>query len=128
MRARIVSIILVALALLTAAEEAAAQCSTAWAPNVFYATNTVVSFNSRNYRCLQSHTSQVGWEPPNVASLWADQGACSGTPTPTSGGTATATSTARASATPTSTPTATSTGARPTPTSGSVVPLFGSGT
>jgi chitinase len=22
------------------------------------------------YRCLQSHTSLVGWEPPNVPALW----------------------------------------------------------
>ncbi|WP_390891272.1 carbohydrate-binding protein [Dactylosporangium roseum] len=25
----------------------------------------------RVHRCLQAHTSQVGWEPPNVAALWS---------------------------------------------------------
>lgn len=31
----------------------------------------VVTYNGTEYRCLQSHTSQVGWEPPNVPALWA---------------------------------------------------------
>lgn len=30
----------------------------------------VVTYQGSEYRCLQSHTSQVGWEPPNVPALW----------------------------------------------------------
>ena len=43
---------------------------TTWAPNTFYATNTVVTYAGRSYRCQQGHTSLVGWEPPNVPALW----------------------------------------------------------
>ena len=30
----------------------------------------VVTYNGSEYRCWQSHTSQIGWEPPNVPALW----------------------------------------------------------
>ncbi|MEV0565856.1 carbohydrate-binding protein [Dactylosporangium sp. NPDC050588] len=42
-----------------------------WAPNTVYATGATVTYGGRSYRCLQGHTSQVGWEPPNVPALWA---------------------------------------------------------
>src|SRR5688572_29994730 len=64
--------------------EAQAQCSAAWTTNVAYAAGANASYNNRNYRCAQAHTSQVGWEPPNVPALWTDLGACgaiTGTPT-----------------------------------------------
>jgi chitinase len=41
-----------------------------WAPNTFYATGARVSYSGLNYECIQAHTSQVGWEPPNVPALW----------------------------------------------------------
>ncbi|MBH5316229.1 lytic polysaccharide monooxygenase [Paenibacillus sp. GSMTC-2017] len=44
--------------------------ATPWAVNTAYATNTLVSYNGATYKCLQPHTSQAGWEPSNVASLW----------------------------------------------------------
>jgi endoglucanase Acf2 len=44
---------------------------TAWAANTTYATGTIVTYNGARYRCLQAHTSLVGWEPPNVPALWA---------------------------------------------------------
>ena len=56
----------------------------------------MVSYQGINYKCINGHTSQVGWEPPNVPSLWQSTGACSGsgsTPTPTPKGTATPTGT-----------------------------------
>jgi len=31
---------------------------------------TRVSYAGKNYQCLQAHTSQPGWEPPNAAALW----------------------------------------------------------
>ncbi|WP_238501196.1 glycosyl hydrolase family 18 protein [Streptosporangium soli] len=42
----------------------------AWAPWTAYATGARVSYNGVEYECRQSHTSQPGWEPPNVAALW----------------------------------------------------------
>ena len=41
-----------------------------WQANHAYHVGDVVSFNGHNYKCLQAHTSQVGWEPPNVPALW----------------------------------------------------------
>jgi chitinase len=42
----------------------------AWAPNVNYAVGAIVSYGGFNWQCLQAHTSQIGWEPPNVPALW----------------------------------------------------------
>jgi chitinase len=42
----------------------------AWVPNHAYTAGTRVSYAGHNYQCIQSHTSQVGWEPPNVPALW----------------------------------------------------------
>jgi chitin-binding protein len=41
-----------------------------WAPNTFYSVGSTVTYGGASYRCLQAHTSQVGWEPPNVPALW----------------------------------------------------------
>ncbi|GAA3674707.1 hypothetical protein GCM10022224_043700 [Nonomuraea antimicrobica] len=41
-----------------------------WAPWTAYTAGTRVTYNGVEYECLQSHTSQPGWEPPNVAALW----------------------------------------------------------
>ena len=42
----------------------------AWQPNTYYATGVRVSYGGRNYQCWQGHTTQTGWEPPNVPALW----------------------------------------------------------
>jgi chitodextrinase len=42
----------------------------AWQPNHAYVVGDLVSYNGHNYKCLQSHTSLTGWEPPNVPALW----------------------------------------------------------
>ena len=42
----------------------------AWAPGVAYITGEVVTHDAATYRCVQAHTSQTGWEPPNVPALW----------------------------------------------------------
>lgn len=44
----------------------------AWNGGVEYTTGYKVQFDSRLWRCLQAHTSQSGWEPENVASLWEE--------------------------------------------------------
>jgi hypothetical protein len=35
-----------------------------------YKVGDVVTYTGISYRCLQAHTSQVGWEPPIVPALW----------------------------------------------------------
>jgi hypothetical protein len=44
-----------------------------WAPNVAYSVNQLASYAGITYRCLQAHTSLVGWEPPNAPALWSAQ-------------------------------------------------------
>ncbi|GAA3047212.1 M20/M25/M40 family metallo-hydrolase [Kitasatospora albolonga] len=41
-----------------------------WAAGTTYAAGDVVTYNGVSYRCIQGHTAQVGWEPPNVPALW----------------------------------------------------------
>lgn len=41
-----------------------------WAPGTAYSAGDVVTYNGVSYRCVQAHTSMVGWEPPNVPALW----------------------------------------------------------
>ncbi|MFC5823864.1 glycosyl hydrolase family 18 protein [Nonomuraea insulae] len=45
-----------------------------WAPWTAYAAGTRVTYNGVEYECVQSHTSQPGWEPPNVPALWKTTG------------------------------------------------------
>ena len=42
-----------------------------WAAGVAYGIGDEVAYLGINYQCLQAHTSQVGWEPPNVPALWS---------------------------------------------------------
>jgi chitinase len=42
----------------------------AWAPNVTYKANDLVTYGGKTYYCIQGHTSLTGWEPPNVPALW----------------------------------------------------------
>jgi chitinase len=41
-----------------------------WVPNKAYNAGDVVTYNNKSYKCLQSHTSLVGWEPDNAPALW----------------------------------------------------------
>jgi protocatechuate 3,4-dioxygenase beta subunit len=41
-----------------------------WAAGRAYATGDRVTYAGATYRCLQGHTAQTGWEPPNVPALW----------------------------------------------------------
>lgn len=41
-----------------------------WAAGVAYKINDEVLYAGLKYRCRQAHTSQIGWEPPNVLALW----------------------------------------------------------
>ncbi len=53
-----------------AAQSSVRLLAAAWAPWTAYATGAVVTYNGVDYVCLQGHTSQPGWEPPNVPALW----------------------------------------------------------
>ncbi|MDQ3403539.1 MAG: alpha-lytic protease prodomain-containing protein [Actinomycetota bacterium] len=41
-----------------------------WAAYTPYATGAQVTYNGNRYQAWQGHTSQPGWEPPNVPALW----------------------------------------------------------
>jgi chitinase len=114
----LVSAMLVVATLLAGATVGAAPKQAdrgAWAPGVAYAVGDTVTYNGVVYKCIQAHTSQTGWEPPNVPALWQPIG----TPTPGGGATATRTPTRTntpSGATATRTPTRTNTPAAATNT------------
>jgi chitinase len=101
-RLRVVTCLAFVLLGLAAVSAQAAE----WAPNTAYTVGTLVTYQGPTYSCRQSHTSLVGWEPPNVLALWLPQ--TGGTPQPTPRPTATPRVTP-----PTPTPTPTG---RPRPT------------
>ncbi|MCT9934781.1 lytic polysaccharide monooxygenase [Planotetraspora sp. A-T 1434] len=41
-----------------------------WAAGTTYTVGATVTYGGATYRCIQSHTAQAGWEPPNVPALW----------------------------------------------------------
>ncbi|MFI7451521.1 carbohydrate-binding protein [Nonomuraea sp. NPDC049714] len=53
-----------------AAYGAAVVAAPAWAAWTPYTVGTRVTHNGVDYECLQSHTSQPGWEPNVVPALW----------------------------------------------------------
>ncbi|MCE9667704.1 glycosyl hydrolase family 18 protein [Myxococcus stipitatus] len=55
----------------------------AWAPNVPYTVGDLVTYLGKGYDCRQSHTSLVGWEPPNVPALWLERTSAPDTQAPT---------------------------------------------
>ena len=42
-----------------------------WAADTAYPAGYKVQRGGKLWRCLQAHTSQIGWEPNNAPSLWA---------------------------------------------------------
>ncbi|MEO3868563.1 glycosyl hydrolase family 18 protein [Nonomuraea sp. B12E4] len=52
------------------ATASASAAFAAWAPWTAYTAGTRVTYNGVEYECVQNHTSQPGWEPPNVPALW----------------------------------------------------------
>lgn len=102
-----VLIVLIAFSILSTLPTKAQSNIPAWQPNTFYAVNALVTYNGTTYQCRQAHTSQVGWEPPNVPALWLP--VSSGNPTNTNTPTKTTTPRPGATATNTYTPTPTAT-------------------
>ncbi len=43
-----------------------------WTATTAYAIGFKVQYNGRLYKAIQAHTSQAGWEPVNVPSLWTE--------------------------------------------------------
>ncbi|WP_409068467.1 glycosyl hydrolase family 18 protein [Clostridium sp. FAM 1755] len=41
-----------------------------WEANILYKAGDLASYEGINYRCIQTHTSLVGWEPINTPTLW----------------------------------------------------------
>ncbi|MEX0173510.1 carbohydrate-binding protein [Streptomyces sp. LMG1-1-1.1] len=41
-----------------------------WAAGTAYRAGDAVTYGGPGYVCLQAHTAQAGWEPPNVPALW----------------------------------------------------------
>lgn len=41
-----------------------------WTAGRTYGAGDAVTYGGRGYVCLQAHTAQAGWEPPNVPALW----------------------------------------------------------
>ncbi len=74
------SLVVAGIILCLATVLAFAQTAPAWQPNTAYSVGQLVTFNGQTFKCIQAHTSQVGWEPPNVPALWQ---LVSGTPSPT---------------------------------------------
>ena len=44
----------------------------AWAANTSYELGIRVRYDGKLFKCVQAHTSQIGWEPPNVPALWTE--------------------------------------------------------
>lgn len=42
----------------------------AWAAGLAVAVGGLYIYNGATYRVVQAHTTQPGWEPPNVPALW----------------------------------------------------------
>lgn len=41
-----------------------------WNSHRQYLISDVITYRGETYRCIQTHTSQEGWEPPSAVSLW----------------------------------------------------------
>lgn len=44
----------------------------AWTVGAEYPAQIRVRYDGKLYKCVQAHTSQSGWEPPNVPALWTE--------------------------------------------------------
>lgn len=42
----------------------------AWAVETAYAVDERIEYAGTLYRCVQAHTSQAGWTPPDTPALW----------------------------------------------------------
>ncbi|RKN21274.1 glycoside hydrolase family 18 [Micromonospora musae] len=69
----------------TTTQAAAAACSAPqWAEGMNYPAGSRVTYTSRTYQALVTHTppAGAGWNPAGTPALWTDLGACDGNPSP----------------------------------------------
>jgi chitinase len=89
MRPRFLFVSLLILFALWCTTAAPAQSIPQWQPNTSYAVGALVMYNGVEYQCIQAHTSEVGWEPPNTPALWqpvsGGGGSCSSVPSAPTG-------------------------------------------
>src|SRR6185436_12506865 len=81
-----------------------------------YVVGDLVTYNGRDYRCQQAHTSLPTWDPVSTPALWVDLGPTGGGPTPTRTNTASGPTPTRTNTATGPTPTKTNTSTGPTPT------------
>lgn len=62
-------------------ETRAQEMPPAWTIGTHYVPNDRVSYNNAVYKCLQTHTAIVSWEPPNAPALWQIDGGTTNNPT-----------------------------------------------
>lgn len=43
-----------------------------WAADTEYAADVRARYGEKLYRCVQAHTSQIGWEPDKTPALWTE--------------------------------------------------------
>lgn len=43
-----------------------------WAADTAYVLDVRVRYEEKLYKCVQAHTSQVGWEPDKTPALWTE--------------------------------------------------------
>ena len=43
-----------------------------WKVDTQYILDERIRYNDKLYKCVQAHTSQVGWEPDNTPALWTE--------------------------------------------------------
>ncbi len=63
---------------LSGTQSVSIQSFPGWQANTAYAAGSMVMYNGVSYQCLQAHTSQTGWEPPNAPALWRGIGTGTG--------------------------------------------------
>lgn len=44
----------------------------AWAADTSYTLDVRVRYGDKLYKCVQAHTSQTGWTPPETPALWTE--------------------------------------------------------
>ena len=69
---RVRPVIIVALAFLLIISWFAPRADAAaqWQAGTAYKKGDLVTYQNKNYECIQSHTALNGWEPPLVPALW----------------------------------------------------------
>ncbi len=76
----LVVVLLVSMMLIT---PTVTQASNEWQAGINYQIGDLATYENVVYKCLQAHSSLVGWEPPNVPALWSVTDEPTPTPTPT---------------------------------------------